>query len=425
MADQAMDRSWTPPTYGRPKQEQVAVVGAGPAGLTAALRLAQRGYRVTVFEKLPVAGGMMAVGIPDYRLPRDILELEIENVRRAGVEIQCERALGRDFTLDELLDEEGYSAVVLAIGAHKSRQLRIEGEEKEGVIHGVSFLHDVALGESPDLMEKRVGVVGGGDVAIDAARTAWRLGASEVHIIYRRRREDMPAHEEEIEAAEAEGAIFHFLSNPVRVLGDGCVNGVECLRHVPGEFDRSGRRRPMPISDSEFVIELDVLIPAIGQSPDQSCMEESAGVEIQRNETFVVNGALGTSRPRVFAAGDAVLGPATVVQAVAQGNAVARSVDHYLRTGEVEKVVTLPPYEVIEQSFDLEDYAHADRPAVPELPLEERRGNFREVELGMGEHIVREECKRCLRCDLEWLDRMGLAYQPVPEREAVDVYEVS
>lgn len=422
MADQAMDRSWTPPIYGGPKQEKVAVVGAGPAGLTAALRLVQRGYRVTVFEKLPVAGGMMAVGIPDYRLPRDILELEVANIRRAGVEIQCEQALGRDFTLDELLDEEGYSAVVLAIGAHKSRQLRIEGEEKEGVMPGVSFLRHVALGDSPDLKGKRVGVVGGGDVAIDAVRTAWRLGASEVHVVYRRRREDMPAHEEEIEAAEAEGAVFHFLSNPVRVLGDGCVSGVECLRHVPGEFDRSGRRRPIPIPDSEFVIELDVLIPAIGQSPDQSCVEQGAEVEIQRNETFVVNSALGTPRPGVFAAGDAVLGPATVVQAVAQGNAVARSVDHYLRTGEVEKVVTLPAYEVIEQSFDLEDYAHAGRPAVLELPLEERWGNFREVELGMGERTAQEECKRCLRCDLEWLDRMGLAYQPAPEREAVDEF---
>jgi len=329
--------------------------------LTAALRLAQQGYRVTVFEKLPVAGGMMSVGIPDYRLPRDILDQEINNVRRAGVEIQCNQALGRDFTLDELLDSKGYGAVVLAIGAHKSRRLRIEGEEKTGVMHGVDFLRDVALGAPPAMAGKRVGVVGGGDVAIDAVRTAWRLGAGEVHLIYRRRREDMPAHEEEIVAAEAEGAIFHFLTNPTRVLGDGHVTGVECLKHSLGEFDRSGRRRPVPIPGSESVIALDVLIPAIGQSPDQGWMGEDAVVEVQRNDTFAVNDALGTSRLGVFAAGDAVLGPATVIQAVAQGNAVARAVDHYLRTGETEKLVTLPGYEVIEQPFDLEDYADAHK----------------------------------------------------------------
>jgi NADH-quinone oxidoreductase subunit F len=423
MADHELGHPWTPPIYGNPKREGVAVVGAGPAGLTAALRLAQQGYRVTVFEKLPVVGGMMAVGIPDYRLPRDVLNQEIDNIRRAGVEIQCNQALGRDFTLDELLDGKGYNAVVLAIGAHKSLELRIEGEEKEGVMHGVDFLREVALGNPPDLTGKRVGVVGGGNVAIDAVRTAWRLGASEVHVIYRRRREDMPAYAAEIEAAEEEGAVFHFLTNPTRVLGDGRVTGVECLKHTLGEFDRSGRRRPVPLSESGFVIELDVLIPAIGQALDQSWIGEDTEIKLQRNATFAVNEALGTSRPGVFAAGDAVLGPATVIQAVAQGNAVARAVDHYLRTGETEKLITLPGYEVIEQPFNLEDYADAQRPEMPELPVEERQANFREVELGMDEGTIREECKRCLRCDLEWLETMGLAYEPMPERKAVEAYE--
>jgi len=421
MADREMDHPWIPSIHGEPKQERVAVVGAGPAGLTAALRLAQQGYQVTVLEKLAVPGGMMAVGIPDYRLPHNVLNFEIENIQRAGVDVQCNQALGRDFTLDGLLDEQGYSAVVLAIGAQKSRQLRIGGEEYDGVIHGVDFLRDVALDRPPDLTGKRVGVVGGGNVAIDAVRTAWRLGAGEVHVIYRRRREDMPAYEEEIEAAEEEGAVFHFLTNPTRVLGNGRVTGVECLKHTLGQFDRSGRRRPVPIADSEFVIDLDVFIPAIGQATDLSGLDGQAKIEVRRDNTFAVSDALATSRPGIFAAGDAVTGPATVVQAVAQGNVVARSVDRYLRTGQTDKVSVLPGYEVIEQPFNLDDYADARRPAMPVLSVPERQGSFCEVELGMDERSVQEECKRCLRCDLEWLEERGMALTPVPEREVVEV----
>ncbi|MGC9333542.1 MAG: FAD-dependent oxidoreductase [Anaerolineae bacterium] len=424
MADHELGNPWTPPKYGEPKDEKIAVVGSGPAGLTAALRLAQQGYPVTVFEQLPVPGGMMAVGIPDYRLPRDILNADIEAITRAGVDIRCGEALGHDFTLDSLL-EEGYRAVVLAIGAHRSGKLRIEGEENEGVLHGVAFLRDVALGNPPDLTGKRVAVVGGGNVAIDAARTAWRLGASQVHVIYRRLREDMPAYEEEIEAAEEEGIVLHFLTNPIRVLGDGRVTGVECLLHEPGDFDRSGRRRPVPIPGSEFTLGLDVLIPAIGQSPDVECLAGDPEIALRRNDTFDVSEALCTSREGVFAAGDAVLGPATVVEAVAQGNEVARAVDHYLRTGKVEKTVVVPGYEVVEQPFDLDDYAEARPPHMPDLPLTERRGSFREVELGLDEEAAREECRRCLRCDLEWLETMQLAFQPVPERQASEVYGAS
>jgi NADH-quinone oxidoreductase subunit F len=357
---------------------------------------------------------MMAVGIPEYRLPRDVLNIEIDNIRRAGVEIRCGQELGRDITIDSLLGELGYKAVVLAVGAHKSGKLRIEGEEKSGVLPGAEFLRDVALGRAPDLRGKRVGVVGGGNVAIDAVRTAWRLGAAEVHVIYRRRREDMPAYAEEIHAAEEEGATFHFLTNPTRVLGGGSVEGVECLKHTLGEFDRSGRRRPVPLSGSEFVIELDVLIPAIGQMPD---VDGLAGqVEVRRDSTLAVSDALATNRTGVFAAGDAVLGPASVVQAVAQGNEVARTVDGFLRTGETERIITLPGYEVVEQQFNLDDYSEALRPTMPELPVHGRKGSFAEVELGMSEEVVREECKRCLRCDLEWLGEMGLAFRPVAPR---------
>jgi len=419
MADHELERPWTPPLLEDPKTETVAVIGSGPAGLTAALRLAQKGYPVTVFEALPVAGGMMAVGIPEYRLPRDILDIEIENIKRAGVEIKLNTSLGKGFTLDDLLERDGYKAVILAIGAHKSRKLGVPGEGMKGVYHGTQFLCDIALGQAPDLAGQRVAVVGGGDVAIDAVRSARRLGADEVHLLYRRSRADMPAHADEVEGAEKEGIQFHFLTNPSRVIGNGQVTGVELVRQELGDFDTSGRRRPMPISGSEFTLEVDVLIPAIGQEPDLAWHDGDSAIEIGRSGTCVVNDGLATTRPGVFAAGDFALGPATVVEAVAQGNRVAEAVAHYLRTGRVELVAVRPGYEIIEQQFDLEQYAAATRPPTPEIPVEERLGNFDEVELLLDEKTVQEECKRCLRCDLEWLEAVGLAHVPSVERVLV------
>ena len=419
MADHEIERPWTPPRLEEPKTEKVAVIGAGPAGLTAALRLAQKGYPVTVFEALPVAGGMMAVGIPEYRLPRHILNVEIENIKRAGVEISLNTVLGKDLTLDDLLDRDGYEAVILAIGAHKSRKLRVEGEEMEGVCHGTQFLCDIALGQAPGLTGKRVAVVGGGDTAVDAARSAWRLGAAEVHLVYRRSRVDMPARDNEVEGAEKEGIRFHFLTNPSRVIGNGKVTGVELLRQELGEFDTGGRRRPVPIAGSEFTLDVDVLIPAIGQEPDLAWMDGDSTIETGRGATLTVNDGLATPRAGVFAAGDAVLGPATVIQAVAQGNRVADTVDNYLRTGRSELVVVRPGYKVVEQQFDLEQYAEATRPQTWEIPIEERRGNFDEVELLFDKETIQEECKRCLRCDLEWLETMELEHTPVPDRELV------
>jgi NADPH-dependent glutamate synthase beta subunit-like oxidoreductase len=359
---------------------------------------------------------MMAVGIPEYRLPREILNMEIEHIKRAGVEIRLNTALGTDLSLDDLFDRDGYRAVILAVGAHKSRELRVEGEDMRGVYHGTQFLRDIALGQVPELLGKRVAVVGGGDVAIDAVRSSWRLGAAEVHLVYRRSRVDMPARVEEVEAAEIEGIQFHFLTNPSRVIGNGKVIGLELVRQELGEFDSSGRRRPVPIDGSEFTLDVDILIPAIGQEPELAWMDRDSTIETGRGARVIVNEGLTTTRAGVFAAGDVVLGPATVIEAVAQGNRVADTVDNYLRTGRSEWVVIRPGYEVIEQQFDLEQYTEAARPQTREIPVEDRRENLNEVELLLDEKVIQEECKRCLRCDLEWIETMGLEYTPVPER---------
>jgi NADH-quinone oxidoreductase subunit F len=419
MADHEYMTPWTPPHTERAKPLKVGVVGAGPGGLTAALRLAQRGYKVTVFEKLPIPGGMMAVGIPEYRLPTDQLMAEVANIQRAGVEIRYNQALGSDFTLDELFDREGCHAVVLAIGAHRSRKLGVPGEDKAGVLHGTDFLREVGLinrggGEGrtmPEMQGKRVAVVGGGNVALDAARTAWRLGAKEVHVIYRRARADMPAYKEEVEAAYHEGIQFHFLVNPVEIVGDGQVTDVVLQRQRLGEFDNGGRRRPVPIEGDLFTLPVDVVIPAIGQTTDTSWMQK-AGIEASRSSTFVVGPAYNTSRGGVFACGDAVSGPATVIEAVAQGNLVAVAVDHWLKTAKYEKPVYTTERPDIANLHNLDEYANARRPGMPELPLAEREANFREVELGLDEDAAREEARRCLRCDLEWLDYMKI---PRPE----------
>ena len=431
MAEHELGAPWTPEPLGTPEQrkaaadKKVAVIGAGPAGLTAALRLAQLGYGVTVFEKLSVPGGMMSCAIPEYRLPRQPLFLEIDNIKRAGVEIRCNQTLGRDFTVDELFDKQGFHSAVLAIGAWRSRQLGIAGEDKSGVINGLDFLREIALescqrafggisvANIPDLRGKRVGVVGGGDVAIDAARVALRLGAHEVHVMYRRTGDDMPATHlpEEIEGALHEGIRFHTLVNPVEILGNGAVTGVRLMRQRLAEFDDTARRKPVAMESESFTLPLDFLIPSIGQTPDLSWMKPDQ-LTTTRSRTFVVNEAFGTSRAGVFAAGDAVTGPATIVQAIAQGNLVAVAVDKWLRTGQMSKPRFVTPRHDITLLHNLDDFAGAHRPTMPRLSVAERDGNFKEVELGLSEEVARTEAKRCLRCDLEWLDRMGL---PRPE----------
>ncbi|MHB9033108.1 MAG: FAD-dependent oxidoreductase [Anaerolineae bacterium] len=400
MADQELANPWVPPQLEPAKNAKVAVVGAGPSGLTAALRLSQWGYKVTVFDALPVAGGMMAVGIPEYRLPRDILQAEIDNVKRAGAEFKLNTRLGTDFTVDDLMNRDQFSSVIIAIGAQQSRALRIEGEDKEGVWGGTDFLRRVALGEKMDLTGKMVAVVGGGNTAIDAARTAMRLGAAAVTLVYRRTREEMPAQELEIHEAEEEGVKMLFLVNPTKIVGGAKVEGLELIMQDLGEFDASARRRPMPITGSEFVLPVDIILPAIGQSSDVTCAE-GCGVEFNRNTTAKVDRTLATSRPGVFAAGDVVLGPATVVEAVAQGNKVAQMVDEYLQKDAVIDKADWLVYDNLPNIYNMEAYATAVRAVMSIQAPEVRKHNWAEVELGFETVACQEECRRCLRCDID------------------------
>jgi NADH-quinone oxidoreductase subunit F len=412
MADQAYALPWAPEQLASPNGKNVAVVGAGPAGLTAALRLTQQGYAVTVFEKMLQPGGMMTYGIPGYRLPREPLFAEINHIRRAGVHVRCGQELGRDFSI-ESLREDGFQAIVLALGAHRSQRLGIPGEDKTGVYHGVKFLRDIALNRSPDMEGKRVVIVGGGDVAIDSARSAWRLGAADVHVVYRREEKDMPAHREEIEAAQEEGIQFHFLVNPMAVLGQSTVTGVRLQRQALGEYDSSGRRRPHPIPRSEFDIHCDVLIPAVGQFTDFDWMHDKS-IETDRVRTVKVGRAFETTSAGVFAAGDCVSGPSTVIQAVDHGNRVALAVDAWLSRGKLDRVAYQPKRHDVAQHVNMEEYAGARRKEPQSLPPEWRSGGFVEVELGFEERTAQEQAKRCLRCDLEWLEIIG---ESIPEPE--------
>ena len=396
------------PTVGAHRDQSVAIIGAGPAGLTAAQDLTLEGYSVTVYEALPVAGGMLAVGIPDYRLPRDVLGQEIARIEDLGVEIRLNAPVGGTGgpTLDDLCRE--YDAVFVTVGAHQERQLRIAGEELEGVAPGAAFLRDLNLGR-PVTIGRRVAVVGGGNVAIDAARSALRLGSESVTIVYRRSRAEMPASPWEVEDAEEEGIRFLFLANPIRILGqDGQagkagqpapshVAGMECVRMELGEPDASGRRRPIPIEGSEFLLDVDMVIPAIGQTPELGFVN-SGQLQVTRWGTLVADpDTLATAAPGVFAGGDAVSGPATVIEAIAAGKRAASSIHQYLLGEDLAR----PPNGLPVVPFDALDLRRAHkqgRVPMPHLPPEARGGDFAEVELGFTEEQAVDEALRCLDC---------------------------
>ena len=373
------------------RPERVAVVGSGPAGLTCAHYLALDGFPVTVFEALPVAGGMLAVGIPEYRLPRDILRAEIDQVARLGVEIRTGTALGRDFTLDDLA-AEGYQAVFLAVGAHRDQELGVSGEDVPGVMPGVEFLRRVNLGE-PAAVGRQVLVIGGGNVAIDAARSSLRLGARRVTVAYQGSRGEMPVAAHEVAAAEEEGIEFLFLTAPAAVLGDGRVHGLRCLRVQPGEADPSGRRRPVPVPGSDFTLEADQVIVAIGQVPDTAFAPP--GMTDRWGNLVADPDTLTTSRAGVFAGGDAVTGPATVVEAIAAGRRAAVSIRRHLDGGTLTASRPVLPPTVGPVPWG---EARAPRAAVPKLDPGARRGDFREVERGLDREAAMAEAERCLNC---------------------------
>lgn len=313
----------------RKKEEEVAIIGSGPAGLTAALELAKKRYPVTIFERLSVLGGMLRIGLPEHRMPKSIVEAEIRHLENLGVKIKTNTAVGKDTTIDKLL-RQGYKAVFIAVGAHKSHKLRIEGEGLKGVVDALDLLKRVNTGEKVDLGE-RIAVIGGGNVAMDSARVALQQGANNVSVLYRRSKEEMPANPWEIQEAEKCDIKLKFLVAPKRILGkDGRVVGLECSQMQLGEPDETGRRRPVPIEGSEFTIELDTIITAIGETPDLSLLPK--GVDVTEENTIAVDPTtFQTSLPSIFAGGDAVLGPATVIEAIITGKRAAASIDRYLR----------------------------------------------------------------------------------------------
>lgn len=385
------------------KHQKVCIVGAGPGGMSAAYYLALKGYTVRIIEALPMAGGMTMVGIPRYRLPREVIDREVAMIEDLGVEFVYNTRFGEDLSYEDL-KKEGFAAFLFAIGAHRAYNLSIPGENDfPQVIDAIDLLKNVALGHRQAPGKKAV-IIGGGNVAIDAARTCLRLGCQEVTIAYRRTRKEMPADEEEVAQAEEEGVHLALLTIPVEITGDGDrIKTLHCIRAKLVKRKGSDRLYPTPVEGSDHHIEADVIIPAIGQYVDRSCMEKLDEIEWTRRGTIQVNMAnMTTSRPDVFAVGDAVTGPATVIEAIGGGKRAARAIDRYLSGLPQPK---MPPVPVRRANTGFIEVPASTkmtlkRPEMPLLNIERRRTTYQQVELGYSENAVREEARRCLRCDV-------------------------
>jgi len=393
---------YAPLKPGPPNGHRVAIVGSGPAGLSCAHYLALKGYAVTIFESLPEPGGLFVAGIPPYRLPREVVHKEVELIKSLGVEIKTGVTVGQDVTLEELR-RQGYQAFFLGIGAHLGYKLKIEGEDDFPQVYDViSFLRQVNLGDTRPPADKVV-IIGGGNAAMDAARTCVRLGCEEVHVSYRRTRKEMPAHPEEVEQALEEGVQIHFLTVPIKIGGDnGQVRYLECLQAELGRPDASGRRRPIPIPDSNYRIEVGAAVTAIGQQPDL-CPFPQPPVATSPWCTIVTGpGNTRTDVPDIFAGGDAVTGPATVVEAIAAGKQASLDIHHYLSgaSGPAPQVRSQKRRKVPFLPIAAQDKIANHRVPTPFLDMEQRRSNFARVELDYTPEEAQKEAQRCLRCDV-------------------------
>ncbi len=416
MADTASRQGRKPTWVKREKhKEKIAVIGSGPAGLTSAYHLARMGYGVTVFEALPVLGGMLRVGIPEYRLPKKVLEEEIDQILELGVKAEMNVRLGKGTLLNDLKE---YQAVFLAMGNHRSKTLRVSGEDAQGVMSGVEFLRKVGLGQQIAL-SKRVAVVGGGNTAIDAARTALRLGAKPF-IVYRRTKEEMPAFPAEIQEAEEEGIEISFLVSPVRVIAEnGRASRLECVKNRLGPPDEDGRRRPVEVKGSNFFLEVDEIITAIGEEADLSALPKKIGI---KDNTILTDERGATKQKGIFAGGDIVQQPRTVVHAIGSGKRAAIFIDcllrkkkweglfdsirigergglsmkHYLQ--EEEQRVPVSSKTVRLKDLNLDYFDYKKRPKMPKVPPAKRLGSFQEVNLGFAEGAAVEAANRCFNC---------------------------
>jgi NADPH-dependent glutamate synthase beta subunit-like oxidoreductase len=426
----AAERAMSEGSYANPQKEsdkhkKVCVIGAGPGGMSAAYYLALKGYGVRIIEQQAVAGGMLLLGIPRYRLPREVIDREVAMLEDLGVEFQFNTRFGQDITVEQL-KKEGFEAFFLAVGAHKSFKLGVPGEtDYPQVIEAIDFLRNVALGDRRVPGKKAI-IIGGGNVAIDAARTCVRLGSESVTLAYRRTRSEMPADVEEIEQAEEEGIRFEFLNIPEEIVGQNDrVEGLKCLRAKLVAKEGQDRKYPVPIEDSEFIIDADVVICAIGQQVDADCLKDVKGLDWTRRKTIHVNMVtMETSLEGIFSAGDAVTGPATVIEAIGGGKRAAESIDRYLEGIPQPEMPPVPTRRGRIEYLEVPAGGKMTikRPEMPLLNIYRRRTTFQQVELGYPEDKVRLEARRCLRCDV--CLRCGKCIEVCRDKMGVDALQM-